>query len=167
MVAVPDTVRLRLIKALPDTSRVVVGILPIPKRIPDISPCKNGTEQSVEYTRKVLGLVIAYAPLGLLPRTRALEKVLLDPALHPMKIPELPVLNFPASVPIPIILDPELDQPAFEPIPITLAPDAVVHAPFPIAITPDPMFDHAVIWPIAITLHPIFDEPASSPIAMT
>jgi hypothetical protein len=92
-VAVPDTVRLRVINALPDTSRVVVGTLPIPNRIPDISPCKNGAVETVEYTRKVLGLVIAYEPLGLLPRTSALEKVLLEPASLPMKIPELPLLN--------------------------------------------------------------------------
>jgi hypothetical protein len=94
MVAVPDTVRLRVIKALPETSRVVVGTLPIPNRIPDISPCKKGATETVEYTRKVLGLVIAYgAPLGLFPRTSALEKLLFDPAFDPMKIPELPLLN--------------------------------------------------------------------------
>jgi hypothetical protein len=93
MVAVPDTVRLRVIKALPETSRVVVGILPIPNRIPDISPCKKGAVETVEYTRKVLGLVIAYEPLGLFPRTSALEKLLFDPAFDPMKIPEFPLLN--------------------------------------------------------------------------
>jgi hypothetical protein len=164
--AVPDTVRLRVIKALPETSRVVVGALPIPNRIPDISPCKNGAEQTVEYTRNVLGVVIT-KPLGLLPNTRALEKLLLNPALHPMKIPELPLLNWPALVPIPIILLPEFDDPAFKPIPITVAPEFVVHAPSPTAITSFPMFDHAVLWPIAMTLHPMFDEPVSSPMAIT
>jgi hypothetical protein len=59
MVAVPDTVKLRVIKALPETSRVVVGALPIPNRIPDISPCKNGAVQRVEYTRNVLCLAMA------------------------------------------------------------------------------------------------------------
>jgi hypothetical protein len=83
-----------VIKALPETSRVVVGALPIPNRIPDISPCKKGAVETVEYTRKVLGLVIAYgAPLGLFPRTSALEKILFDPAFDPMKIPEFPLLN--------------------------------------------------------------------------
>ena len=144
-VAVPDTVRLRVIRALPDTSRVVVGILPIPNRIPDISPCKKGAVETVEYTRKVLGFVMAYgASIGLLPRTSALEKVLLDPALHPIKIPELPLLNLPALVPIPIILLPSFDHAAFEPIAITLSPEFVVQAAFPTAITPEPILDHPV-----------------------
>jgi len=166
MVEVPDTVRLRLIRALPDTSRVVVGALPIPNRIPDISPCKNGAVQSVEYTRKVLAALIAYEPLGLLPKTRALEKVLLDPAFDPMKIPELPVLNIPAFVPIPIEFSPLCFHKAFDPIPITLAPEFVVHAPSPIATTLHAILDHPVPCPIAITFEPILDDPALSPMAM-
>jgi hypothetical protein len=106
-VVVPrDTVKLPEKIPLPRTSRAAEGVFPIPKNPADISPCKNGRDDRVEYTRKVFAALILYPPEGLFPRTRAFENRAFDPALLPIKIdPEAVLLN-PAFTPIPMTLYP-------------------------------------------------------------
>jgi hypothetical protein len=161
-VARPDTVKDCEIIELPDTSSAAVGALPIPSSILDISPCKNGAEELVAYTRRVLGAEAEY-PLGLVPMIILFEYWLLDPAFLPIKIELVPVLYCPAFVPIPIILLPEFDHPALDPIATTSDPEFVEHAPSPIAMTESPLFDHPATWPIAVRLDPVLDDPALNP----
>ena len=56
-----------VIVADPETSKATDGFFPIPKRIPDKSPCKNGNPLVVEYIVKKL-LWRGLTPPGLLPR---------------------------------------------------------------------------------------------------
>jgi hypothetical protein len=159
-VVVPrDTVKLHEKMPLPITSRAAEGFFPIPKNPADISPCRNGRDDTVEYTRKVFAALILYPPEGLFPRTRAFENRVFDPALLPIKIPKDALLLFPALVPIAIVFPPAFERPAFDPTAITNDPEFVVHAPSPIAIIVFPVFDQAVLDPNATKFDPVFDDP--------